>query len=279
VKAIAVTEAGAEDQVVEVSPQVYDVLPTGEDLKAAVEKKPELVYSIVAEQHLLEMEALLNVRKTDLEAKEQNWAEVLAQRQEALKDAEAKTVELKHEIENFAWRKNRLRGEIRNEMQLEAKAAHIEADQLEIARKARIETEQGKLVEKELQAELEAKIVAERKQRSDFQDKEMELRDHKRSAVTLVDNQTYELRNEIKALQREMQTIDQQIMLDAYEEQQQENALKHERSMIQHEHAGIQNETVELLDKLRDTAKQHQEEYYAFLDRRDVTQGVFNPNQ
>merc|ERR1712216_564107 len=80
--------AAPPPRTTDLNTQFLVAVPTGADLQAAVEKKPELVYSIIAEQHLSEMEARVKSRDAEIESKESDWNKVLGMREQMLEDEE-----------------------------------------------------------------------------------------------------------------------------------------------------------------------------------------------
>merc|ERR1711934_431953 len=148
-----------------------------------------------------------------------------------------------------------------------------EARQMDIARRARqdIAKEETELVQ--LEEEYIKALEEEKAHREELKDKEMARYDSLRNIVTNIDNQTYTLTEKAKDLQKQMQSIEAQIQWDDQESQRVENALKQERSMLQHATVFTQNQRDAILAELRNTAKVHRESYYATLDRRDIATG------
>merc|ERR1712010_6518 len=85
-----------------------DAQPSADDLKAAVERRPELVYSIVAEQQLGGMEDRLKKRSDEIRAKQDDFEKLYLMRKNDLEAEQAAHAALEKKLKERKEAKDKL---------------------------------------------------------------------------------------------------------------------------------------------------------------------------
>jgi len=243
-----------------------DAQPSADDLKAAVERRPELVYSIVAEQQLGGMEDRLKKRSDEIRAKQDDFEKLYLMRKNDLEAEQAAHAALEKKLKERKEAKDKLRSEIRTAMEREAKAAEEEAGFLEAARKSRLELEAHKQEAPKIEAEYRKAQEEEKAQKFAFQDEKMALRGRHAAAVRTLDDQTREIKEKTKELKNQGRKYHDLIELDKSQTAEQEKWIKEEREKIKNGIEELNKHTESVKFKTKETARKHQEAFWATSD-------------
>lgn len=250
------------------SDEMSQVTPTAGDLKDAIELRPELAYSVAAEQSLKGMETRLQECTDALALKQQDWSTVAKMREDELAGLEKQYTDLEKTLKDFQWKKNKLRAELRETMAAEAAAAHTESDQLALANKYDLETQKQITEGKGLQEEYEMLVAKERDLAQAQREELYEIKGTLQDQVMAINDQAMRASQQWQEMKKDRAQIEAKHGYEKGNTEKEENMFKHKREQVTAQKREVDMAALSTKHRIQSDAK-------AFAEAHHVSRGRF----
>jgi len=258
---------GAAPKYVEEPMKLEDVNPTPNDFQAAIQARPEMVYFCVAQQELTVMEERMKHRGEELEEQIDSYNQIMDMDHAQLNEQRRNYADCDKQLNDFRWKRDKIRADIRDHMHGEAEAAHVTDGALKRRNTALLEIEKKKIESKTLEVELAALEEQQRANRAKYADEKMTIIDKYRDEALAIDNQAVDARAKAKELKAEAQKLESLAGVRRHETIAEEEWFKATHLEVAAHKREIDGQVEQINANTKTVAQQNKEAYHIIQER------------